>query len=496
LLDQISADRPLDVPRFLLLHAPLSYLAIGWSLVLILAALSGWSRDKAARLIAVGLPVILLVPLIDQVNSAQPASHAGYFALAANFGLTHLIRSAVLMMPQPDVTLGQQLVVQLTSLTMGLLVLYARRSLALALASWALAICVLYMYGSLAAAVLRQSDWLTTAAAALAGAADTTKPALYGILLDFDAAMSAAYLLLVLLHAAIGAACWRAGIESQMLRNLRALRLLHYLLMFAIGLALSLASPQAVSLVLGATTNMLGIALAAAMIVSLFIAAVWLNDLCDRDIDQTSNPDRPFASGRISTTHLVILIALTGIYAIAAAATLGGPSMAILMVLAMLSFAYSVPPIRLRTHLGIAHAVIGVISATVMLYPYILLGTQEKFRPDAAWFVTIAMAIALLSTAKDLKDALGDARNGVRTLVTVFPGSTGKWLTALCSAIGALLLGYTVFGFHVILSLACAGSLISTYIMLRMPRGDRLLLALHLLWMMNVLVVATLLCRA
>lgn len=496
ILDQLSAQRSLTSLRFVLLHAPLSYLAIGWSLALVLALFAGWSRERAARCMAFGLPVILLVPLIDFASYAPGARIAGYFSIASDFGPLHLIRSAVLMLPQPDVTLGQQIVVQLSAITVAVLVWHARRQSALAVAAWAASTCVLYFYGSLAAITLGFSGWLTSIATALASRAASPDIATFGILHDFDAAMSATFLLLVILHACIGAAFWRSGAERQMARNLRAPRLLHYLLMFTLGLIISLRSSSTVDLILGASTNILGIILAAAMIGSLFIAAVWLNDLCDREIDRTSNADRPFASGLVDAHQLIILVAIAASFAAAAAATLGAASIAIFTILALLSFAYSVPPMRLRNHLGIAHAVIGAISAIAIAYPFTLLGVPAAEAPSTNWFALLALSIALLSTAKDLKDAQGDARQGVHTLVTVFSEPTGKWLTALASGAGALLLGYAVCGVHPVLLLGAAGAAIATFIMFRIARGDRLLLMLHLAWTINILIVAGLQSRA
>jgi chlorophyll/bacteriochlorophyll a synthase len=484
--DQWSAGRTMAKLDFVLLHAPLSYLLITWSLALVLSAMAKWSLRRAVSLLALGLPVILLVPIIDLAVYGTGSRSAGYFAFSAPFGVAHFIESAAIMLPQPDVTVGQQCVVQLTAIGVGMLVFHVRRRVAAAALAWLAALAVLYFYGALGALVAFASSALSAGAASVLGVVDAAQDA-PGLLADFDAVMNAAYLLLIPAHVLLACALRTSNLCQALVANLRAPRLTHYLLMFALGMTLACRDGSVVEMIVFSRTNFLGIALGASMIASLFVAAVWLNDLCDADIDRWSNQDRPYIAGRVGRESLVVLIAAAVVYAGLAAAVLGRESVSLAIVLLVLSFAYSAPPLRLRRWFGVAHLAIGAISTLVVIYPFVLLGVPRDHWPSFAVMSVFMLAVAMLSTAKDLKDAQGDARAGVQTLVTFLPIRAGTIVTAICSGIGAVLLGWAMLGWHPLLGVGAAGGFVAAYIMLACQRADRLLLCLHLAWTLNVL---------
>jgi 4-hydroxybenzoate polyprenyltransferase len=146
-----------------------------------------------------------------------------------------------------------------------------------------------------------------------------------------------------------------------------------------------------------------------------------LNQVYDDKIDSVNKPGRPIPSGTI--THEEGLTLAWLLYFIAffrAALTLNGPYFLLILVLIGMTYAYSVPPLRLKERLwtsnisiALARGMFGFTAAWCIF--------GNPFNP-LPWVIGSIMAIFLVGamTTKDFTDVEGDRLYGARTLPVVY----------------------------------------------------------------------------
>jgi len=153
-----------------------------------------------------------------------------------------------------------------------------------------------------------------------------------------------------------------------------------------------------------------------------------LNDLYDIEIDKQTNRSRPLVQNIISKSeywhliHIVFVLALfTGFMA---AFTLSFIPLLIVIAGTILSFVYSVPPLRIRNTM-FSSVFIGILSVFALVMGYSFKGgvlTAEMINIVLVLFFTLSVG----GLIKDLKDYAGDKKAGVRTLFTVLGREKGK----------------------------------------------------------------------
>jgi 4-hydroxybenzoate polyprenyltransferase len=194
--------------------------------------------------------------------------------------------------------------------------------------------------------------------------------------------------------------------------------------------------------------------LAAALLAlgAAYATATTANDIADQDIDSVNRPGgRPLVAGEVTIPQLWRTNAIAAGIAVVAALPLGTAGVAIVGSSLLVSYAYSVEPIRLSHRWTVAP--IALALAYVAL-PYALGVAIAGGRWDAA-DAPLVMGLFILFVArivlKDLRDRLGDARFGKPTLLL----RLGKRATCLVSMTGAALgTAIVVVGLHVPLSVA------------------------------------------
>ena len=137
-----------------------------------------------------------------------------------------------------------------------------------------------------------------------------------------------------------------------------------------VGTALSvpalhaLAAPSADLVLTPAFAASVCAALGPALLINVFITG--LNQLCDVDIDRVNKPHLPVASGELAVRDgaLIAAAALAGAALLGCDARLGSePLRRVLLGSALLGFAYSAPPLRLKRSPALAAACIVAVDA-------------------------------------------------------------------------------------------------------------------------------------
>lgn len=168
-----------------------------------------------------------------------------------------------------------------------------------------------------------------------------------------------------------------------------------------------------------------------------YVAATTINDIVDVDVDRLNHPNgrgRPLVTGEADKRELYVLHALSAALALFAAFLIGPRGLIVVALSLLISYAYSVQPLRLsyRTYLAPL-----MLSVAYVLIPYWLglVAAQASFN-SGDWLFAGAL-LALFGgriVLKDFRDRTGDARYGKPTLLLRF----GEGLTCLVSLASVL----------------------------------------------------------
>ena len=263
---------------------------------------------------------------------------------------------------------------------------------------------------------------------------------------------------------------------AQAMRNLRWERVLHYVSMFSLGVYMS--APKSFSLAL---------VLAGALCVVLFWSwAVVNNDICDRKIDEVSNPDRPIVAG-VWTPSQYAQFGNVQVLLLAGGAFIIGPAFTALMAaLLAIAFVYSNPPARLKKYLVISTGLIAMASLGAVLSGFICLQEREvaSFPAPIAVFMLVALTFGV--NFKDIKDYEGDRLDGVHTLVTWLGPRWGKLATAI-SFVVALLSAPLILSRMDLLPAAILFAALGAFVMMQRHYREKLIFLIYYLYFVVLL---------
>ena len=210
------------------------------------------------------------------------------------------------------------------------------------------------------------------------------------------------------------------------LKNIRALRVFHYLCMLGIGMFLGYKfmhpenfwdSPFPVLILF---TSAYSVALA-------WWWAVGINDYHDLEGDKISNPSRPLVTRTLHSDEYRKVNLIFLVLGLVGAIVIRYQFFVTILITIGLAYIYSAPPLRLKRVLFLATFIIALCSAIVCLAGYILFSNNYSFYgfPPRILF-TILVAFTLAFNVIDIKDLQGDRATGTVTLPTLLGEKKGK----------------------------------------------------------------------
>jgi homogentisate phytyltransferase / homogentisate geranylgeranyltransferase len=153
---------------------------------------------------------------------------------------------------------------------------------------------------------------------------------------------------------------------------------------------------------------------------------VGLNQLEDIEIDKVNKPHLPLASGAFSMQEARIIVAITGIAAVAITIWQGAFLALTVIVSLLIGTAYSLPPIRLKRSPFWASLCIFVVRGVVinlglfLHFNWALDGHSDMYLdiPNEIWLLTVFVLIFtyVIAIFKDMPDTEGDAKFNIATL--------------------------------------------------------------------------------
>ncbi len=163
----------------------------------------------------------------------------------------------------------------------------------------------------------------------------------------------------------------------------------------------------------------LALTLLAAYAVNVFI--VGINQIEDVDIDRVNKPFLPIAAGDLSLRVAWWIVGVSAALPVLMALTQGVIEVVSVMTALLVGAAYSVPPIRLKRHAGLAMFAISgvrsiVVNLGVSLHFALTYGADPVIAPSVIaltlFVIPFSVAIAIL---KDVPDLEGDRRFQIAT---------------------------------------------------------------------------------
>jgi 4-hydroxybenzoate polyprenyltransferase len=174
-----------------------------------------------------------------------------------------------------------------------------------------------------------------------------------------------------------------------------------------------------------------------------------LNQIYDLAIDRVNKPARPLPSGRLSIRQAWIFTLIC--YAIALwLAWLVAPGgrrecFWIVLIAAILTFVYSVPPLRTKRHGMWANLTIAVPRGLLLkVAGWSAVKTVAGVEP---WYIGSIFGLFLLgaSTTKDFSDMEGDRADGCRTLPIIYGVRKAAWIISPSFVLPFMLINAGVF---------------------------------------------------
>jgi len=266
-------------------------------------------------------------------------------------------------------------------------------------------------------------------------------------------------------------------------RNLRFSRVLHYELMFLLGVVLSLRTPLAKipglpeNIFVLTENNLAFLIFTPFIILCSFTFAVIINDIEDYQIDLISNKERPLIKRSVSlATYRKISWAFFAI-ALTYSLIINFRLFFIALLMMGIYFLYSAPPLRFKRVPIFSKLAISFNSLILVILGLMAMKRLIIPQPDVIIFF---LSFTLSANFIDLKDYAGDKEAGIKTLPTIVGLKKAKLYIGLFFILNYLLLTRFVKEWYFAVPFALLG-LFQFYLINRKNYQEKYVLYFYLL---------------
>ncbi|GAB4133599.1 MAG: hypothetical protein Kow001_25490 [Acidobacteriota bacterium] len=141
-----------------------------------------------------------------------------------------------------------------------------------------------------------------------------------------------------------------------------------------------------------------------------------INQIYDLEVDRVNKPHRLLPSGRLSLRAAWLISWICLAAAVVAAAWIGTQTLLLVAAAAVLTWAYSAPPLRTKARGFWANLTIAIPRGTLL--PVAGWSTVKTVQSPEPWWIGLVMGAYILgaATTKDFSDIEGDRAGGCATL--------------------------------------------------------------------------------
>ncbi len=225
-----------------------------------------------------------------------------------------------------------------------------------------------------------------------------------------------------------------------------------------------------------------------------YLAAGFWNDHSDFKADQINEPQRPLITGRVSLQEIALVGHACAVFALLSALCVGYQQFLWLLIVLVISWIYSQPPVRLKRWPLVATltlALLSVCSAATGFSVFAAEMTPYLFPRSIALVLLVGVTCGF--TAKDLKDVSGDKATGTVTFATILGLRWARLLAMLCTAFGFVFIPLIMPLGQWPTAICLIFAVVSAVVTLRIKKPDSALLLLLILF---AALMATMLLRS
>ncbi len=403
------------------IHYPLFYLSLLLTLAIILRVFSGEDMAKVVRALVPCYGIIILPPVVDLILFGAGGFKPKYlffsrvpFREILTMFATFFSRSA----PNTGITVGMRIEIALGIVGVALYVWLKTRKFWRALAAALVTYVLIFCYVS-------QPIFFRFA----------KQVAVYlGFVRPGSLGWSQFWVLIITLQFPFVLLAWNRKKFSAVVRNIRPFRVVHYILMFLLGLWVGIKG----RVDLLPELNLYDLVFSALAVFFAWEFCVVVNDLADEGIDVHANPRRPLTSGALSRTEMYFLGGFYLLFAVLSAALTNQRLAFMILAFVAAYWIYSVPPARLKRFPLVSTALISVACLSIIYGGIIIAGRQPLALPPK-FALAIFVVFTLAFNAKDLKDYEGDRAGNIKTIMTIFGPVKGRRIISILVVISYLI---------------------------------------------------------
>ena len=397
-LEMLSIDEGImDFLFEMIFHYSFFYIAILFSFILLFRVVLGVSIDKLYKIMVPGFMILLLPPLTDLVMTAGmgfqmtyilPGTHVDlwlrYFTFFGQFDGSGV---------SPGIKLEIAIVLLATAFYSWFKLKQWWRTVLLVWAMYS----VFFLYGITPYVVM----WMLEAMGKSVSFIN-----LPHMLLPY-------YFMALIVIQAVGLLAWHnRPLFMMLIRDIRPLRVSHYVMMLVFGLVYAGSYSQGF---IWSAEHVFEFAFIIVAIILAILFSIVTNNIADIEIDSISNIQRPLVRGNISLENYQKLAAPFFVLAIGFAAVVSITAMFIILLFIGNYFIYSMPPLRLKRLPIISKAIIGLNSVIfIMLGFHFVTGSIADF--PKSFILNFVLLLTLTVNFIDIKDYEGDKKAGIKTL--------------------------------------------------------------------------------
>lgn len=206
-------------------------------------------------------------------------------------------------------------------------------------------------------------------------------------------------------------------ITREIIRDLRFMRILHYVALALLGFALYFFNHN-VEIYFTQRNNLLVYPLFFIALIYAAVFAIITNNVADIETDKISNTARPLVQGTVNQTHYLLAGFFCLSYALMLSLLVNSTMFYGILIISAGYHIYSCKPFRIKRIPFVAKLLIGFNSLVVAVCGFVLAGGRLVDFP-IVWAVFIMLPLSLAANFVDLKDTAGDGKTGIKTLPVI-----------------------------------------------------------------------------
>ncbi len=269
------------------------------------------------------------------------------------------------------------------------------------------------------------------------------------------------------------------------LRNLRPERTLFYILLLILGMSYAYLGGER----LNSWVDIFGITCLIISWISVWMYAVYMNDIADVEIDKISNPNRPLVQKKLSSDEMHQIGFVWFVMTLVGSWSAGFYPFVMALIFISASHIYSVPPLRLRRVPLLASFLISIAClATIMSGFFFVSSNKSMLSFPTATAIGIVVIFTLAVNIRDLKDVEGDKKEGIKTLPVIFGQTNGPRVVGALFALSLILIPLFL-SFYLLYIISIPTSIIGYKIINRKPYKEKRFFALILVFITLVILL-------